>query len=569
MSIACPRVPLTLGVTGHRNLLPAEQPVIEAHLRKLFDELSRRFPETPLRLLSPLAEGADQIAARVARDMGIEIVVPLPLAFEKYAEDFGTEAALEEFHALAKDSVRVELYHTEAETAVNDGESTRAMAYARLGMYISDHCEILIALWDGKPSLGVGGTAAVVDYHQFGDMEGASSGRTGARMLAEDDTDLVYHIVCSRQCADGEPAEGLVRGSARWLIADPDRTAVADVPATMAAMIRRAGELNADVVRLASKVMPTSEVLPGWDDAFASHPDIAKTAAFFAATDMLANHFRVRHRMTLRMLYLFAVLMGASFIAYADLDSGPMILVFQLLFFSGFVLYRWANRQQWHRRFLDYRALAEGLRVQFYWRLAGVSGGLRNDFAYDNFLQKQDVEIGWIRNVMRFAGTPEGDSLSNENILETVIDLWIGTPDGNGQLGYFESRYSSHRQHVGATSRLIAACMWSGIAITIVLALFQAVLPDTVVILLVAAMGLLPLVAAVRGAYAHKVAEKELLKQYHFMLRLYREARFRLSRCRTAEQKRQILRAVGEAALDEHAEWILVHRERPLEPGKL
>ena len=30
-----------------------------------------------------------------------------------------------------------------------------------------------------------------------------------------------------------------------------------------------------------------------------------------------------------------------------------------------------------------------------------------------------------------------------------------------------------------------------------------------------------------------------------------------------------ILRALGEAALDEHAEWILMHRERPLEQTKL
>lgn len=569
MSAPCPRVPLTLGVTGHRNLLPAEQPVIEERLRNLFGELARRFPETPLRLLSPLAEGADQLAARVARDMGIEIVVPLPFAFERYAEDFGTEAALAEFHALAKDSARVELYHTDDGNALDSGASTRALAYARLGMYISDHCEILIALWDGKPGLGVGGTAAVVDYHQFGDMEGTSSGQSSARSLAEDDTDLVYHIVCSRQCADGEPAAGLLPGSTRWLVADPDRIEVADIPATMAAMIRRTGDLNADVARLASAIGPTGAALPGWDDAFASHPDIAKTAAFFAATDSLANHFSRRHRATLKTLYLFAVLMGASFIAYADLESGPMIFSFQLLFFAGFALYRWANRQQWHRKFLDYRALAEGLRVQFYWRLAGASGGLRNDFAYDNFLQKQDVEIGWIRNVMRFAGTPEGDNLCDDRLLDTVIALWVGTPGGRGQLGYFESRYASHRRHVGATSRLIGTCMWSSLAITVVLVVFEAVLPEAAVILLVAAMGLLPLIAAVRGAYAHKVAEKELLKQYHFMLRLYREARFRLSRCKTAEQKRQILRAVGEAALDEHAEWILVHRERPLEPGKL
>ena len=36
-----------------------------------------------------------------------------------------------------------------------------------------------------------------------------------------------------------------------------------------------------------------------------------------------------------------------------------------------------------------------------------------------------------------------------------------------------------------------------------------------------------------------------------------------------ANGQREILRALGEAALAEHAEWALTHRERPLEHGKL
>jgi hypothetical protein len=566
----CPRVPLTLGVTGHRNLVAAELPAIKMRLRELFSDLERRFPQTPLRLLSPLAEGADQVAASIAREMGIDVLVPLPFSVEKYTEDFDTTAAADAFLALAEGNEQVQIHDLDgSELLADSGDGERANAYARVGAYVSDHCEILIALWDGKPSGHIGGTAQVVDYHQFGEMAGMRATEPGLRMVAEDDTDLVFHIACSRATADGAPAEGLSPGSARWLVADPDRVEVPDIPASLALMIRRAGELNEDVSRLASSVRPTADVLGGWEDGMEDHPEVARTGCFFAAADHLANYYRRRHRAILRTLYLFAVLMGASFIAYADLNSDGMIIAFLALFFVGFGLYQWANSKQWHRRFLDYRALAEGLRVQFYWRLAGVSGSLRTDFAYDNFLHKQDVEIGWIRNVMRFAGTPEGIYRPPDDHLDRVIDLWIGKPRGTGQLGYFQARYQSHRKHVAATSTLVASCMWAGIAITITLALFQRGLPATVVNVLVAGMGLLPLIAAVREAYAHKVAEKELLNQYSFMLRLYREARFRLSRCSTPDQKRQILRALGEAALDEHAEWILVHRGRPLEPGKL
>jgi cadmium resistance protein CadD (predicted permease) len=110
---------------------------------------------------------------------------------------------------------------------------------------------------------------------------------------------------------------------------------------------------------------------------------------------------------------------------------------------------------------------------------------------------------------------------------------------------------------------------WLGIVVTLVLALFDQRLHDNVFNLLIVLMGILPLVAAVREAYAQKRAEKELIKQYLFMARIFTNARRQLDRAKNDDQLREILRALGNAALDEHAEWILMHRERPLEHGKL
>jgi hypothetical protein len=40
----------------------------------------------------------------------------------------------------------------------------RRDAYAHAGRYIVDHCDVLIAVWDGAPSRGRGGTAEIVQY---------------------------------------------------------------------------------------------------------------------------------------------------------------------------------------------------------------------------------------------------------------------------------------------------------------------------------------------------------------------------------------------------------------------
>ncbi|NEZ04275.1 hypothetical protein G4Y73_08975 [Wenzhouxiangella sp. XN201] len=563
MSGGLPRVPLSLGVTGHRDLVEAEIPAIEARLRELFDLLEIRYPDTPLRLITPLAEGGDRVAAQVARERDIDLVVPLPLPVDDYEQDFADADSRQSFHELLAGSTVVDVHAAR----VHD-QGDRDQAYAQAGIYCVDHCQILIAVWDGKPAEEGGGTADVVEYHQFGDMARLGLDPSERRGLAKDDTDLVYHIVCSRNRDDGAPAENLRPGSARWLIADPDRKTVDDIPPNLNRMIERTGEFNRDVAKVTDPVSPAA-VLPGWQDKLAGHRDLARTAGYFALADHLATRNAWRYRIALRVLYVLAALMGIAFIAYADLNRPEMIAAYLVLFFVGFVLYRVVSRLQWHRKFLDYRALAEGLRVQFYWRQAGVSGQIRNDFAYDNFLQKQDIEIGWIRNVMRFAGAPEDFQARRAGDVDDVIEHWIGRPGGSGQLGYFEARCRSHRRHVAQTDRLVAITLWAGIVITVALALFQHRLTDVALTGMVAAMGMLPLLAAVREAYAHKVAEKELLKQYSFMLDIYRMARFRLSRCTTANQKRDLLRALGEAALDEHAEWILVHRERPLEPGKL
>ena len=82
-------------------------------------------------------------------------------------------------------------------------------------------------------------------------------------------------------------------------------------------------------------------------------------------------------------------------------------------------------------------------------------------------------------------------------------------------------------------------------------------------------MGLAALFAGVREAYSHKLADKELIKQYRFMARIFSGAAQRLRDTDDPAAQRRVLEALGQAALEEHAEWILVHRERPLEHNRI
>jgi hypothetical protein len=86
---------------------------------------------------------------------------------------------------------------------------------------------------------------------------------------------------------------------------------------------------------------------------------------------------------------------------------------------------------------------------------------------------------------------------------------------------------------------------------------------------LIAIMGLLPLVAAFRQNYAHRTAEQFLTTQFGYYYRIFSNAHRLLQGADQLEVKRDILRGLGEAALDESGQWILRQRERPTAGGSV
>ena len=72
-------IPLIVGVTGHRDLLPEDLQKLKELVREVFQTLKAKHPHTPLVLLSPLVEGADQLVAEVAleQDVGAQLLAVL------------------------------------------------------------------------------------------------------------------------------------------------------------------------------------------------------------------------------------------------------------------------------------------------------------------------------------------------------------------------------------------------------------------------------------------------------------------------------------------------------------
>lgn len=567
-------LPLVIAVTGHRDLVAAEVPAIREKVDALLSSLTDRYPGRRLQVMSSLAEGADQLVAEAALARDIELTVPLPMPKDLYLQDFETSAARGRFESLcerASEIYELPLARGNTVESVSHPGDARNREYAQVGVFLSAHCHILLALWDGKPSTRLGGTGQVVKFHHDDIMPGYTAKTVATQqMLVDDESDLVYHIVCSRDRPDGAPHPDFQPLQTFWFTKDRHKPRSRDIPRQHQVIFARSEEFSRHAVEFADEIRSGSYSLLSEEASTVLPPGMHDVNRVFCMADWLAIRYQKKTLAVLRVSHVLAFLMGLMFILYSDYRTWSWYMFAFLLFFiiaAGAQQY--ARRNAWHRKYLDYRALAEGLRVQFYWAAAGVTNENESKFTHDNFLQTQDPELGWIRNVMRVAGT-ECDASPSMTVAGLAFTLreWIGD-DHSGQLGYYLKKVRERTQKNRNTERLGFLSLLTSVIVVLLFVFAGSSIPEPLRDPLQVVMGIMLLLFGVRQGYAFATAEKELIKQYEFMLRIFHNARRRLDNAVDATEQRQVLLALGGSCLDEHAQWILMHRDRSPDQGEI
>jgi hypothetical protein len=140
-----------VGFSGHRIL---NDPAGAAGaIRTALESLRNEAPGEWI-ALSSIAIGSDQLFAQEARILGLAWQAILPLPRAEFAKDFSPgEWTAVEAHLKGAEEVRV--------ITENGG---REDAYLDCGMETINGADVLLAVWDGQPARGKGGTADVVAY---------------------------------------------------------------------------------------------------------------------------------------------------------------------------------------------------------------------------------------------------------------------------------------------------------------------------------------------------------------------------------------------------------------------
>ena len=575
-------LPLAIGVTGHRNLREEDLPQLRELVRQLFRDLRAQAPHTPLEILSPLAEGADRLVAEVAIEMGERLVVPMPMPQAHYVQDFETEESRAEFERLLSHADDVVHLPLDREFTVDDlGEQgpARVRQYGLMGAWIVRNSHVLLALWDGVISHLPHGTADVVKFN----LEGIPEEFSPVTSLIEPpEGDPVYHIVTPRRGA-ALPDEAL---SVRRLF--PPRFARdGEGEKRLNAVISATERFNRDVLHqpegFEANCRQSVEWVAGEDEEMIKKLGHASTLNLFAMADSLANRFAGHTKISLKWIFILVAVSAIFFDIYTHvyLLAWPLLATYLLGLVVVYYLVVRSSKGEFHSRYLDYRALAEGLRVRLFWDVAGVE-----DEIADNYLHKQRSELDWIRYALRVwkpvvdddlelhlqsaEPTLQKDQSDDLTRLEIVQRRWI-----DDQRSYF-IRSATREEHSAHRAVMLGNVF---IIVGILLALFQVVAqaignPDFTKKpshWLLVAVALSPIFAGLAVGYAEKRAHHDHARQYERMATHFANAAERLKEflsMKDYRRSRLLIEEIGKETLAENGDWVLIHRDRPIEAPK-
>ena len=405
-----PRLRLRIGVTGHRAppKLPAQS---EPPLRALLDRTLAAIIETARQIegeyaalpasdlasppasanelasrfvvVSSLAEGSDRIVADAGLAAGFALEVILPLARAEYARDFETEASRAAFARLLERAAAV--------FDLNGPADDRPRAYEAAGFVMLANIDLLIAIWDGKEAAGIGGTAQIV----------SRAIAAGIPVIWIDPANPNTMLISRPQAGDFPPANVGARPQDDFRAADIAAIglAVSDILALPRAAAARSSLQSYLVEKerrwnfcpwhslllrlfagraLSQRDFRLPAALPDTSAQWSSYlkvlpEDRAQRPAIenvLLPAVSAADHLAVYYSLVYRSTYIFNFLFAAIAVALAllgifihDPNAKSYLVLVELAIIVA-ILITWlrGHRRQRHRRWLDYRRLAECLR---------------------------------------------------------------------------------------------------------------------------------------------------------------------------------------------------------------
>lgn len=543
-------LPITIGVTGHRDLLAEDRQETERCLKRAFDDLKRKFPDTPLLLLTPLAEGADRLVADVALKCDAGLFVVLPFAKEEYLKDFEGQGSREEFEGLLSNCRDVRVVTTQVPSTPVE----RDRAYEDAGRFVAKNSHLLIALWNGEGSEKQGGTAQTLRYKLLGCRD--------PREVTVDQLGAVEPGRVLQLCVRRKSSPDFPQKKGLYWLKKPEN-------------LEAGMNWEFDRQEYAGSVDWQRDLVIAGINEFNRYvsQDRAETGVespeqiWFRKADQLAiDEQKLSKRVTKSILIAF----GVSVVAIQAWDAFPeqvSVIVPGFLVAIALALWGLARWRGWKARYEEHRGLAEALRVQRAWDQAGI-----DKCVADHYLTLQHSELNWIRRALRtlrLLGPRASSSDPGPGGCADALDGWV-----DDQLKYFRDKAIPNETAVVRRNRYLK---WGCVTLAFI-ALVPAVagrlgfgfpgwLQSASPILHAAFL----VVAAALVGYAEVYTLEEQVSRYKSVKILFQrvidmQEMSGKPSIENYQQIKNVLYAVGLEALSENSQWLITRKQRVLKP---
>jgi hypothetical protein len=539
------RIPITVGVVGHLDVLATDEQRRE--VRDFFFDLGTAYPSSPVYLFSSIAEGADRFVARIFLDLKhghdnfrnrFELIVPTPFNTDEYKNDF-SDASKQEFEAL--------LYQAKRNICIccDDDKATRPEKYLRAGKFVADSSIILIALWDGKEGKK-GGTADIVRHKITGDNENVAEST-----FEYDGT--VFVIPSGRTGSASIGAAATEHSLSLELVLKDD-----EIKKTL----EKIEEINSSSVRLDDSALSRSK-----DSFFTSHGKLdaqqISLLEWYSVLDVFSLHFHKQDRKITVWLFIIGFFLVSAIEVYSNLLISDFILGIVMLFaFLATAVYLYSKTTGNHTKYLYFRTLAEALRIQFYWNMAGI-----NKNVADSILRIHRKDFTWIKYIMSaiYGATFSNRKITAESINDLIVN-WV-----KDQSRFFSSSIMDMTRKLKLLNAIsnTSFIIGSALLVSIFFAGDFYKSHNYMNLLLVINGMLIGLFALLKG-YIKMKGYEQLLNQYELMYVIYSRAESKANETETynltPEMRNDYLKelffVVGKEALIENGNWYLIFKER-------
>jgi hypothetical protein len=331
-------------------------------------------------------------------------------------------------------------------------------------------------------------------------------------------------------------------------------------------MARNIQHFNRDATRCRAwfpgRIARSREQLHGSEPRPPAATAFDRIADLYAVADALAIRSQAWVRLGWRALLLFGVLGVFAYGVYGHSNDHPWRWLLGYLVVVGMALtaYLLMTRLRVQPRFLDYRALAEALRVAFFWRVAGLPGEPADRYPSHLFREVESLAM-----TLRTEEIRAPHLSADSDGLAFAIIRWV-----KGQHRYFENAARRDGRLAYAFKILANGLILTGVLIAVVtFGIERTVWIDLTVEQrghLILAMGILPVIGGALAAYTDRLGHETQARQYARMFDLFELALDEIrDHAGSPHTQREIMVRLAGEALSEHAQWIVLHRQRPFE----